>query len=60
MYETEIVVYKDETGIVRSVGRGVGIAVESHQAACRGEHAEDCGTVPAAAESCVGIMSVGV
>ena len=58
--EAEIVVYKNETRIVRGLGKGVRIAVEGHQAALGGESGEDFAAVPASAEGRVGIEPVRV
>ena len=60
MDETEVVVYKNETRIVRGLGQGVLVAVECHQASLGGEPGEDLAAVPASAERGVGIEAVRV
>ena len=60
MDKPEIVVYKNETRVVRGLGQGVLVAVEGHEVSFWGEAGEDLAAVAAAAEGRVGVEAVGV
>ena len=60
MDEAEIIVYKNESGVVGRLGEGVGVAVEGHQVPLRGEARENLAVVAAAAEGRIRIEAVRV
>ena len=60
MDETEVVVYKNETRILRGLAQGVRVTVEGHQAALGGEPGENLAAVSASAEGGIGIEPVRV